>query len=203
MQRRAIDDLTGAASATSSPPPRSRQRRSRGYVTPRRLTVIADGIPATPARPQRGAARPARRRAAAGARRLSARRRPRLDRRSARCATPAAANSISRSSTGRAAPAAEVLPELLRAAIAELPWPKSMRYPGGVTALGAAADLGRSACSTARCCRCALDRVPVGRTTRGHRFLSPGEIAVDERRRLSRRSSSRPMSCSTRTGGAS
>ena len=24
-----------------------------------------------------------------------------------------------------------------------------------------------------------LDEVPVGRTTRGHRFLSPGEIAVD------------------------
>ena len=61
----------------------------------------------------------------------------------------------------------------LRAALAEID-----ALPGFVAALGSAADLGRSACSTARSCRCRSTGSPVGRVTRGHRFLSPGEICV-------------------------
>ncbi len=72
----------------------------------------------------------------------------------------------------------EVLPELLRGAIAELPWPKSMRFPAAsfrwvrplarVVALfdGAVLNL-------------ALDGVPVGDETLGHRFLSKGPIRVE------------------------
>ena len=74
-------------------------------------------------------------------------------------------------------PAREVLPELIRAAMSELPWPKSMRYP--------ASDLRWIRPLTSVLCLfdgevlpLPLDRVPVGRTTRGHRFLSPGEICV-------------------------
>lgn len=73
---------------------------------------------------------------------------------------------------------AAVLPELLRAAIDELPWPKSMRYP--------AASLRWVRPLTSIICLfdgavlpLSLDGIPVGRTTRGHRFLSKGEIAVD------------------------
>ncbi|HKS89994.1 MAG TPA: glycine--tRNA ligase subunit beta, partial [Stellaceae bacterium] len=77
---------------------------------------------------------------------------------------------------GRAA--AEVLPELLRAAIGELPWPKSMRYPASglrwVRPLVSAICLYDGAVLPLP-----LDHVPVGRTTRGHRFLSQGEIAIE------------------------
>ncbi len=74
-------------------------------------------------------------------------------------------------------PAGEVLPELVRAAIFELPWPKSMRF--------AASSLRWIRPLTSVICLfegevlpLPLDRVPVGRTTRGHRFLSSGEIRV-------------------------
>ncbi|HUK59850.1 MAG TPA: glycine--tRNA ligase subunit beta [Stellaceae bacterium] len=72
----------------------------------------------------------------------------------------------------------EVLPDLLRAAITELPWPKSMRFPAAtfrwvrplsrVVAIfdGAVLNL-------------ALDGVPVGDETVGHRFLSKGPIRVE------------------------
>jgi glycyl-tRNA synthetase beta chain len=70
-----------------------------------------------------------------------------------------------------------VLPELIQGAMAELPWPKSMRYP--------ASDLRWVRPLTSILCMLdaeilplPLGRVPVGRTTRGHRFLAPGEICV-------------------------
>src|SRR6516225_12367164 len=79
--------------------------------------------------------------------------------------------------SGAGRPAREVLPELIRAAMAELPWPKSMRYP--------ASDLRWIRPLTSALClfdgevlALPLDRVPVGRTTRGHRFLSPGVICI-------------------------
>ncbi len=70
-----------------------------------------------------------------------------------------------------------LLPELLRAAILELSWAKSMRFPAApfrwVRPLSSAICLldGR---------RLALDlaAVPVGDTTRGHRFLAPAPFAV-------------------------
>src|SRR5216110_1988676 len=127
MQRRAIDDLVALVrdklAAAEIP-----AQTLRGYVSPRRLAVIADGIPAR--QPDRS----------------EERRGPRVG------APQAALDGFLRAAglqlieqcktrdTGRGEfhfailkhkgrAAAEVLPELLREAIGELPWPKSMRYP--------------------------------------------------------------------------
>jgi glycyl-tRNA synthetase beta chain len=176
MQRRAIDDLAGLIRdklAVAEIPAAA----LRGYVTPRRLTIIADGIPER--QPDRS----------------EERRGPRVG------APPQALDGFLRSAglssveqcevrnTGRGEfyfaivqhagrPSAEVLPALLQAAIAELPWPKSMRFP--------AAPLRWVRPLTSVLCLfggevlpLSLGEVPVGRTTCGHRFLSPGEIAVD------------------------
>jgi len=176
MQRRAIEDLTALVrdklAAAEIP-----AATLSGYVTPRRMTVIAQGIPER---------QPDRR---------EERRGPRLG------APPAALEGFLRATglqsldqceirdTGRGefyfaeierpgGAASEVLPELLRAAIAELPWPKSMRYPASslrwVRPLISAVCLFGGAVLPL-----ALDQVPVGRTTRGHRFLSQGKISVD------------------------
>jgi glycyl-tRNA synthetase beta chain len=78
---------------------------------------------------------------------------------------------------GRAA--AEVLPELLREAIGELPWPKSMRYPA--SSLRWVRPLVSVICLfDGAVLPLPLDQIPVGRTTRGHRFMSDGEITVDD-----------------------
>jgi len=176
MQRRAIDDLTALVrdklAAAEIP-----AAEVRGYVTPRRLTVIADGIPER--QPDRS----------------EERRGPRVG------APPQALDGFLRAAglasieqcevrdTGRGEfyfavvqhagrPAAEVLPELLQAAIAELPWPKSMRFPAA--ALRWVRPLSSVLCLfDGAVLPLSLGDVPVGRTTRGHRFLSPGEIAVD------------------------
>jgi glycyl-tRNA synthetase beta chain len=175
MQRHAIEDLTGLLSKklTAAEIPAG---GIRGYVTPRRLVVIAGGIPAT--QPDR----------------TEERRGPRVG------APPPALDGFLRSAglasigeceirdTGRGefyfavvsragGPACEVLPELIQRAMAELPWPKAMRYP--------ASDLRWVRPLTSVLCLfddevlpLPLDRVPVGRTTLGHRFLSIGEICV-------------------------
>jgi glycyl-tRNA synthetase beta chain len=175
MQRRAIDDLTGLLRgklADAEIPAVS----WRGYVTPRRLAVIAGGIPATqPDRtedrrgPRIGAPQPA------------------IDG-FLRSAGLAGIGHCEIRDTGRGEfyfatlqhpgrPAAEVLPELIRAAIAELPWPKSMRYPA--SSLRWVRPLTSVVCLLdGEVLPLALDRVPVGRTTRGHRFLAPAEICV-------------------------
>ena len=175
MQRRAIEDLTGLLGdklAAAEIP----AGNMRGYVTPRRLAVIAEGIPTT--QPDR----------------IEERRGPRVG------APQPAINGFLRSAglaaigecqirdtdrgkfyfavaprTGR--PAREVLPELIRAAMAELSWPKSMRYP--------ASDLRWVRPLTSVLCLfngealpLPFGEVPVGRATRGHRFLSPNEISV-------------------------
>jgi glycyl-tRNA synthetase beta chain len=175
MQRRAIDDLTGSLRgklADAEIP----AALWRGHVTPRRLTVVAEGIPAT--QPDR----------------TEERRGPRVG------APQQAIDGFLRSQglaaiteceirdTGRGEfyfwvvkrsgrPATAVLPELIRAAMAELPWPKSMRYP--------ASDLRWVRPLTSVVCLfdgevlpLPLGTVPIGRTTRGHRFLSPSEICV-------------------------
>jgi glycyl-tRNA synthetase beta chain len=175
MQRRAIEDLAGLLRdklAAAEIPPSD----IRGYVTPRRLVVIAEGIPQT--QPDR----------------TEERRGPRVG------APPQAIEGFLRSAgfgsinecetrdTGRGEfyfavvkwsgrPAAEVLPELIKDAIAELPWPKSMRYPASavqwvrpLTSILSVFD--------GKVLPLALDGVPVGHTTSGHRFLSPGKICV-------------------------
>jgi glycyl-tRNA synthetase beta chain len=76
-------------------------------------------------------------------------------------------------------PTAEVLPDLLRAALLELPWPKSMRFPAAsfrwvrpIVSLVALFD--------GDILPLKLDAIPVGDATRGHRFLSPGPIHVQD-----------------------
>jgi glycyl-tRNA synthetase beta chain len=148
----------------------------RGYVTPRRLTVIAEGIPA--AQPDR----------------FEERRGPRVGAPSSaiegfmRSAGIASIEECEIRDTGRGQfhfatinrpgrPAAEVLPELARSAVFELPWPKSMRYPA--SSLRWVRPLTSVVCLfEGEVLPLPLDRVPVGRITRGHRFLSPGEICV-------------------------
>jgi glycyl-tRNA synthetase beta chain len=74
-------------------------------------------------------------------------------------------------------PAGQVLPEVIRAAMAGLPWPKSMRYPA--SSLRWVRPLVSTLCLfDGEVLRLPLDQVPVGPTTRGHRFLSPGVILV-------------------------
>jgi glycyl-tRNA synthetase beta chain len=175
MQRRAIEDLTGLLreklAAAEIP-----AAELRGYVTPRRLAVIAEGIPAN--QPDR----------------TEERRGPRIG------APQPAIDGFLRSAglgsigeceirdtgrgefyfavvkrTGRLA--AEVLPDLIKAAIAELPWPKSMRWPGA--SLRWVRPLTSVLCLyDGEVLPLSLDGVPVGRTTRGHRFMAPGEICV-------------------------
>jgi glycyl-tRNA synthetase beta chain len=176
MQRRAIEDLTGLLRdklvAADIP-----AAELRGYVTPRRLAIVAAGIPAT--QPDR----------------TEERRGPRVG------APPAAIDGFLRSAglglvdeceirdTGRAEfyfavlkrsgrPAAEVLPELIKAAIVELPWAKSMRWPG--SPLRWVRPLTSVLCLyDGDVLPLALEGVPVGRTTRGHRFMAPGEITLE------------------------
>jgi glycyl-tRNA synthetase beta chain len=70
-----------------------------------------------------------------------------------------------------------VLPEILRAVILDLPWPKSMRFPAArfrwVRPMTSALCL-----FDGKPLPLDLDNVPVGTTTEGHRFLSPGRFAV-------------------------
>src|SRR5712691_1220214 len=176
MQRRAIDDLATLVrdklAAAEIP-----AANLRGYVTPRRLTLIADGIPAQ--QPDRS----------------EERRGPRVG------APPQAIEGFLRAAgltsikeceirdTGRGEfyfavverpgrPAASILPELLRAAIAELPWPKSMRFPA--SSLRWVRPLNSVICLfDGAVLPLPLDAISVGRTTRGHRFLSDGEIVVE------------------------
>jgi glycyl-tRNA synthetase beta chain len=175
MQRRAIEDLTDLIrdklAAAEIP-----AVDLHGYVTPRRLAVIADGIPAT--QPDR----------------TEERRGPRLG------APQPAIDGFLRSAglgsiedcevrdSGRGQfyfavvrnsgrQTSEVLPDLIRAAIVELPWPKSMRWPGAP--LRWVRPLTSIICLyDGKVLPLALEGVAVGRTTRGHRFLSSGEICL-------------------------
>jgi glycyl-tRNA synthetase beta chain len=175
MQHRAIADLTGLLRdklAAAEIPGTS----LRGYVTPRRLAIIADGIPGVqPNRteerrgPRVGAPQPA------------------IDG-FLRSAGLTALEQLEIRDTDRGEfyfaalhhpgrPAAQMLPEVIRAAMAELPWPKSMRYPA--SSLRWVRPLVSILCLfDGEVLLLPLDRVPVGRTTRGHRFLSRGEICV-------------------------
>src|ERR1051326_128527 len=175
MQRRAIDDLAGLVrdklAAAEMP-----AAGVRGYVTPRRLTVMATGIPER--QPDRS----------------EERRGPRVGAPQqaldgfVRAGGLASIEQCEVRDTGRGEfyfaivqhdgrTAAEVLPELLQTAIAELPWPKSMRFPAAslrwVRPLSSVLCLFDGAVLPL-----ALGDVPVGHTTRGHRFLSPDEITV-------------------------
>ena len=175
MQRRAIAELTELlrAKLTAAEIPAA---KTHGYVTPRRLTIIAEGIPA--GQPDRS----------------EERRGPRVGapvpaiEGFLRSAGVASIEECEMRDTGRGEfyfatinrpgqSAAEVLPEVIRSAIFELSWPKSMRYPA--SSLRWVRPLTSVVCLfEGEVLPLPVDRVPVGRTTRGHRFLSPGEICV-------------------------
>ena len=175
MQRGALEGLTrllGDKLAADKIPAES----IRGYVTPRRLVVIVEKIPLTqPDRteerrgPRIGAPQPA------------------IDG-FLRSAGLASIEQLEIRDTGRGEfyfavvsrvgrTAREVLPELIRSAMTELPWPKSMRYPA--SAMPWVRPLTSVLCLfDGEVLPVPLGNVPVGRKTRGHRFLSPGEVCV-------------------------
>jgi glycyl-tRNA synthetase beta chain len=175
MQRGALEGLTrllGDKLAAAEIPAEC----IRGYVTPRRLVVIAEKIPLTqPDRteerrgPRIGAPQPA------------------IDG-FLRSAGLASIEQFEIRDTGRGEfyfavvsrvgrTAHEVLPELIQSAMTELPWPKSMRYPA--SAMPWIRPLTSVLCLfDGEVLPVLLGNVPVGRKTRGHRFLSPGEVCV-------------------------
>jgi glycyl-tRNA synthetase beta chain len=78
---------------------------------------------------------------------------------------------------GRATP--DVLAEILPDCFAKLPWPKSMRFPG--SAVRWVRPLHSILCTfDGAVVPFEFAGVTSGRTTRGHRFLSSGEIAVQD-----------------------
>ena len=176
MQRRGIEELVkhlGEWLQVHRIPP---VEPIGGYVTPRRLTAIAKGIPE----------------------RLPLQRE---ERRGPRVGAPQAAIDGFLRSVGAAAiedcevrdtgrgefyfakidrpghATAEVLPDLIYSTLMDVAWPKTMRFPA--TALRWVRPINSVVCLfNGEVLPLPLGEVPVGRTTRGHRFLSPGEIAV-------------------------
>jgi len=153
-----------------------RASRLVSFVTPRRLTLLAEGLPAT----QPGS---------------------KEERRGPRVGAPEAAvqgflKSAGLSSLDRCEKratdkgefyfavieragqvTAEILPGILRAIIESFPWPKSMRFPAApfrwvrpIESVLAILDN--------RVLKLDLGDIPVGMTTRGHRFLSKAHFSV-------------------------
>jgi glycyl-tRNA synthetase beta chain len=175
MQRRAIEGLTGIVreKLTAAEIPAA---NLRGYVTPRRLVVIADGIPAT--QPDR----------------TEERRGPRVG-----APQPAIAGFLRSAGLGsineceiretekgnfyyavskvQGVPTFIVLPMLIGEAMVDLQWPKSMRWPGSslrwVRPLNSVIGL-----FDGKILNLQFGEIRVGRSTRGHRFLSPGKFCT-------------------------
>jgi glycyl-tRNA synthetase beta chain len=76
-------------------------------------------------------------------------------------------------------PTAAVLPEILRSTVVGFEWPKSMRFPAAsfrwVRPLVSVLCL-----FDGKTLSLPLDGIPVGNETRGHRFLSPGSFPVTD-----------------------
>ena len=175
MQRRAIDDLTALI--------RDRLKAAdipaatiEGHVTPRRLVVIADGIPARqPDRSEerRGPRVGAPEQAIGGF--LRAAGLTSIEQCEVRGTDRGEFYFAVINQPGRTT--AEVLPALILAVMTALPWPKSMRYPA--SSLRWVRPLNSVVCLfDGEVLSLPLGEVRVGRVTRGHRFLSPGEIEV-------------------------
>ncbi len=173
MQGRAVEDLKKHLDEWLQTHRIRTESQIAGYVTPRRLTVIATGIPArqteSTAPPRRG---------------------PRVG------APETAINGFLRSlglnsidqcevrdnyyyakikPVGR--DAIDVLSDVVAATLTSMSWPKSMRYPA--SPLRWVRPLNSVICLfDGKVINLDLGQVPVDRFTRGHRFLSPGEIEV-------------------------
>ncbi len=176
MQRAAAEQLLASIEAKLKAASLGVAATPRVFVTPRRLAVTVDGLPA--AQPDTSEERRGPRVGApeaavqgflksAGITSL------------AECEERDTGKGIFHFAVIRRAgrPIAEVLPELLRAAILELSWPKSMRFPAAtfrwVRPLNSVVSLLDGAVLPLD-----LDGVPVGDETRGHRFLSTGSFRV-------------------------
>ena len=151
---------------------------ARSYVTPRRLALVVEGLPA--AQPDVSEERKG----------------PRVGSPDAavqgflRGAGVASLDQCEERDTGKGVfyfaiikksgrPTAEVLPDLLREVVTGFPWPKSMRFPAAgfrwVRPLTSAICL-----FDGKVVPIPLDGIPVGDTTQGHRFLAPGAITVKD-----------------------
>jgi glycyl-tRNA synthetase beta chain len=153
-----------------------RASRLVSFVTPRRLTLLAEGLPAT----QPGSVE---------------------ERRGPRVGAPEAAvqgflksaglSSLDQCETratdkgefyfavierpGRVT--AEILPGILRAVIVSFPWPKSMRFPAAPFRWVRPIESVLTILDN-RILKLDLGDIPVGMTTRGHRFLSKAHFSV-------------------------
>src|SRR5690606_6085545 len=174
MQRRAAEDLKGliteglkASSLAFG--------RAEAFVTPRRLTLVVDGLPvAQPdvAEERKGPRVGAPEQAMQGFLRSVGMTLDQLEQRDVK-GTPFWFAVIQR----RGRPTTEILRELIGDALARLPWPKSMKAGWGevrwvrplhqVLALFDGAPLGG-----------ALHGVPLVDFTYGHRFMAPDRITV-------------------------
>ena len=177
MQARAAEDLARLAGEKLKAAGLAASK-IESHVTPRRLVLVAEGVPA------------------AQADQSEERRGPRVG------APPQAVEGFLKSAgiasldaceqrdTGKGVfyfavikragkPTADVLPELLRSAMLDLPWPKSMRFPAAsfrwVRPLVSVICL-----FGGKVLPLPLDGVPTGDTTRGHRFLSDGPFSVKD-----------------------
>ncbi|WP_207477630.1 glycine--tRNA ligase subunit beta [Arenibaculum pallidiluteum] len=165
---------------------------ARSYVTPRRLTLVVEGIP-----PQQEAVTEERRGPRVGAPQAA------LD--GFLKAAGVTLEQCEQRDTGKGVfyfatihregrRTAEVLPELIAGAILEMPWPKSMRWAGHAMRwvrplhtilavfdgkpLSGGIALGSAVTGEAPSFRRDGGDRPFGATTRGHRFLTPGVFEV-------------------------
>ena len=173
------------------------------YATPRRLALIARGLPLATEAVSRGDQGAARRCAAAGARRLprqdraDARAARRADRRQGQCVLFAVIEK-----PGRAT--AEVLAEAIPAVIRAFPWPKSMRW-GAASASTRVAALGAAVAGHRRAARRRSGAVRGRRDRQRHRHARPplppsGADHDRQCRRLCRQAARLP--CHPRSGRA-
>jgi len=167
LQKRLSEFLDGAYLTPEAPP--------QGYVTPRRLTVIARGIPQ-----QQDASDKA----------PTERRGPHIGAPDAAvigfCRSLGLVREDLQERDGYyfakleqpGSPALEVLPKVITEVIEETVWPKSMRFPAA--SLQWVRPLSSIICLfDGKIVPLSIGQVPVGRATRGHRFLSRGDITVD------------------------
>ena len=177
MQRRAIEDLIKRLDEWLHAH-RIRAEEMVGYVTPRRLTVVATGIPTQePLQPdeRRGPRVGSPQQAIQGFLRSAGL--DSIEQCEARTTDRGEFYFATVLRGGRATK--DLLPDLIYSTLHGFEWPKSMRYPASslrwvrplnsVICLfdGEVVELPQ------------LGDVPVGRVTRGHRFLAPDEIAVE------------------------
>jgi glycyl-tRNA synthetase beta chain len=174
MQRRAVEELAGHLGEWLRVHRIPAVEPIKRFVTPRRLTLIADGIPAR--QPDDS----------------EERRGPRLG--SPQQAIDGFLRSVGLTSIDQCEvrddryfalierlgrDTADVLPDIIHATMNSLSWPKSMRFPA--SPLRWVRPLSSVICLfDGNVVPLALDRVPVGRLTRGHRFLAPAEIEVTD-----------------------